>query len=55
MSRYSDDLVSTYGTVGKLKRVTEQLKKQRDKKMCQNEIDRTITEVLKGKFKRRGY
>ncbi len=55
MSKYSDDLVSTYGTVGKLKKVTEQLKKQKDKEMCQKEVDANITAVLKGKFKRRGY
>lgn len=55
MSKYADDLVSTYGTVGKLKQVTDQLKKQKDKDLCNKEIDKTLTDVLKGKYKRRGY
>jgi hypothetical protein len=43
------------GTVGKLKKITDQMKKEKIKKLCDKEIDQTLTNVIKGKFKRRGY
>lgn len=53
MSKYSEQMERTFKDTGRMKKLTEELKNKRDKKLCQKEIDKTLSEVIKGKWKRR--
>tara|TARA_Y100000310_G_scaffold310750_1_gene356307 strand:+ start:1542 stop:1709 length:168 start_codon:yes stop_codon:yes gene_type:complete len=54
MSKWADEFVEQYRTVGTLKRITDEVKEARKGKEMQEDLDATISKVLKGHFKRKG-
>ena len=50
MSKYMDEFEKTYPTTKKIREVTKQLKKIEENK----KMDKLISEVIAGKWKRRG-
>ena len=53
MSKYTDRFVNQYKNLGTVKRLTKEIKDATDKNKSQKEIDRVISQVLKGKYVRR--
>jgi len=53
-SKWADDFTRKYKDTGTVKRLTCDLKDAINKKKRQREIDKTISEVIKGKWKRKG-
>lgn len=49
MSKWSEDFIDQYGDTGTLKRLTQEIKDAGDQK----EVERQLSEVIKGKHKRR--
>jgi|TARA_Y100000310_G_scaffold59038_1_gene54365 hypothetical protein len=54
MSKWADEFVEQYSTVGNLKKITDEVKRAREGKDLKEDIDKTISDVLKGHFKRKG-
>ena len=54
MSRWKEQFISNFKEVGTLKQLTREIKDAESKKRSQKNIDWIITEVLKGKHKRKG-
>lgn len=53
MSKWSDGFIEQYKDVGTVKRLTREIKDAINKKKIKEEIDQTLTEVIKGKWKRK--
>ena len=50
MSKWSEEFIATYGTTGKVKEIMNQM----EKIVYQKEIEKKLSEVAQGKWKRRG-
>ena len=54
MSKWMDDFVAQYGETGTVKRLTKEINDASSKKRSEDAVDRTLTEVVQGKYKRKG-
>ena len=53
MSKWSEDFIVKYGETSTLKRLTRDIKNADSKKLGEKNMDRVISEIIKGKYKRR--
>jgi len=53
MSKWSDQFVAQYKETSTVRDLTKEIKNAIDKKRSQDNIDRLVSEVIKGKHKRR--
>ena len=52
MSKWSDEFVETYGRVGRLKKITKELKKENGFNCKMKEANMNITKITQGKLGR---
>jgi len=54
MSKWSEEFVEQYKDTGTVKKLTKDIKDAWDKDKRQKEIDQAISEVIKGKWRKKG-
>ena len=55
MSKWRNDFINQFKDTATVRRLTNDIKNAIDKDKRQKEIDKKISEVIKGKWKRRNY
>jgi len=55
MSKWSDNFIEQYKNTRKIREITKQIEKNEEKEISQKKMDQIISEILNGKWKRRGY
>jgi len=54
MSKWANEFADQYQTKGNVKRLTQEIKDASNKDKFQKKIDKALSEVIKGKHKRKG-
>ena len=53
MSKYVDQMGEMYKDTGTMKKLTKEIKDALNKKKMQKQVDKNISDVIKGKFRKR--